>query len=326
MSTSRRPRRLWSGLAFGLVLLVLGGLVLLRAPAPVSHWNSTGARTTFFAAYDQAAAAMPRPERTLDVRTDFGVVRVYRFAGPHRPGRDGPPLVLLPGTRSASPIWADNLPGLLRHADVYAVDLLGEPGHSIQDRPIEDADDQAGWLDQTLAGLPEDRFHVVGLSIGGWTAMNLALRRPAHVAAVTLIDPVQVFDDIPVETVIRSLPASLPWLPRSWRDGFNSYTAGGAPVEDVPAADMIEAGMHGFTVRVPMPVRIREQELSGVRPPVLVVLAGRSVMHDPPTALATARRSLPPTARVLLYEDASHAVNGEYPDRLAADIAAFPAG
>ena len=51
-------------------------------------------------------------------------------------------------------------------------------------------------------------------------------------------------------------------------------------------------------------------------------LAGRSVMHDPATARSTAERALR-TKTVAFYPDASHAVNGEYPDRIAADVRAF---
>src|SRR5690606_27107642 len=122
---------------------------------------------------------LPTPAETHDVRTDFGVVRVYRFAGT---GDASAPLVLLPGRASASPVWAGNLPSLREVGDVYTVDLLGEPGMSVQQRPIEDDAQQAAWLHQTLDRLPEQRFHLVGLSIGGWTAANLTLHRPELVA------------------------------------------------------------------------------------------------------------------------------------------------
>ncbi|MFC9029973.1 alpha/beta fold hydrolase [Streptomyces arboris] len=234
------------------------------------------------------------------------------------------PLVLLPGRASASPVWADNLPSLLAIGDVYTVDLLGEPGMSIQDRPITGDDDQAAWLHQVLEALPEESFHLVGLSIGGWTAANLALHQSGRIETLTLIDPVYVFDDMPWRTIARSLPASLSWLPKSWRDSFNSYTAGGAPVEDVPVAHMIEAGMKHYSLKLPQPVRISEDRLATLDMPVLAILAGRSVMHDAQTAARTAERALPVGA-VHTYEDASHAISGEYPERIAKDIAAFTA-
>lgn len=317
-----RPRRRWRRARIALAicaLVVLAIVFAIRAPSPVGHWNSAEGLDRFLAAYDEAFADLPEPAETIDVRTDFGVVRAYRFEGS---GDAGAPLVLLPGTASASPVWADNLPELLAVGDVYTIDLLGEPGLSIQERPITSDQDQAAWLHQTLGALPEEEFHLVGLSIGGWTATNLALHRPDSIATLTLIDPIHVFADMPLGTIVRSLPASLPWLPKSWRDSFNSYTAGGAPVEDVPVADMIEAGMQHYTRRLPQPIRITEERLGTLDLPVLAVIAGDSVMHDPRTAEDTARRALP-DGTVRVYPSASHAINGEHPERIAADIADF---
>ncbi|MBQ1027980.1 alpha/beta hydrolase [Micromonospora sp. C95] len=292
----------------------------MRTPAPIGHWDGADGQDRFLRAYTEAFAALPDPAETIDVRTDFGIVRVYRFAGT---GGDADiPLLLLPGRASATPVWADNMPLLLPFGDVYTVDLLGEPGMSVQNRPIDNDEAQAEWLHQTLRALPPDEFHLVGLSIGGWTAVNLALHRPDHIASMTVIDPVHVFADIPFGTIVRSIPAALPWLPRSWRDSFNSYTAGGTPVEDEPVADMIEAGMQHYKLRLPQPTRISEERLRRIDLPVLAIIAGDSVMHDPQSAAETARQALP-RGTVRLYPDASHAVNGEQPERIAADIGGF---
>lgn len=320
--TGTRPPRRWRRTR--IVLLVCAPLVLvagyaLRSPSPVGHWDSAAGQDRFMAAYDEAFADMPEPEQSIDVRTGFGLVRFYRFAGT---GDATSPLVLLPGRSSASPVWADNLPSLLEIGDVYTVDLLGEPGMSVQERPIGDDADQAAWLHEALEGLPEEEFHLIGLSIGGWNAVNLALHEPGLVASMTLIDPVFVFGDMPLGTVLRSIPAAFSWLPKSWRDGFNSYTAGGADVEDVPVADMIEAGMQHYKLRLPQPTRIDEERLGSVELPVLAIIAGDSVMHDPGEAVETAERAFT-NGTVHLYPGASHAVSGEQPDRIAADIAAF---
>ncbi|GAB3933545.1 alpha/beta hydrolase [Kribbella albertanoniae] len=318
MVKPKRRRRLL--IVLGVIgALVLAGVFVLRTPSPVGHWNSASGYEDYLAKYGQSMQDMPKPAATLDVRTDYGLVRVYRFAGAQQKFH---PLVLLPGTSSGTPVWADNMPSLLKLGDVYALDLLGEPGLSIQNRPITSAEDKAAWLDQTLAALPAKQFNVVGLSIGGWTATNLAVRRPDRIATLTTLEPAIVYGDIPAETVIRSLPAAVKWLPRSWRDSFNSYTAGGAPVEQVPVADMIESGMKNYTIRQPQPGRITEEQLAGLTMPVLAIIAGKSVMHDPVKAREVAERALK-NKTVKFYPEASHAINGEYPDQLAADLQAF---
>lgn len=318
MSNHRKTsRRIWRRLLVGGLVSGAVLVTLFRTPSPVGHWTSTEGHIAYVSTYREAMGALPTPSAIMDVRTDFGIVRVYRFVGS---GPSSVPLVLLPGTASGSPVWADNIPSLLQIGDIYTIDLLGEPGMSVQERPITDAADQAQWLDQALAALPEDRFHLVGMSIGGWTAANLATLVPQRVASLTVIDPVFVFDSIPLWTIIRSIPASVSWLPSSWRDRFNSWTAGGAPVKDVPVARMIEAGMQHYAMRLPQPVRITEQALSEMPVPMLAIIAGASVMHDTVNANAVAERT---ADRVRHYPTASHAINGEYPTEIAADIAAF---
>jgi pimeloyl-ACP methyl ester carboxylesterase len=309
-----------------LALLVVGGLLLwgLRDTSPISHFADRTGREAFAARYAEAMTRLPRPERTLDLRTAYGVVRVYRFRG----ADDRlPPLVLLPGWSSATPLWADNLPSLLRSRSVYAVDLLGEPGLSVPDSPVPDNQGQAAWLAEVLTQLPEPRVHVLGLSFGGLTAANWAVREPAlaasgKVASLTLVEPVLVFADLPLEVILRSIPASLPWLPKAWRDSFLSWTAGGAVIEDDVTTALIEESMRSHRRVLPGPQRISEEQLRTLELPVLVVLAGRSPMHDSAAAAEVARANLR-AGTVTTYPDASHAINGEYPDLLAADVESF---
>ena len=317
---NRRPRRRRVLVAVAAVAGAVGVVGLaLRDSSPVGHFTSAAAKDRFVTAYDRAMADLPSPQRTLDVRTSFGVVRVYRFAGA-QPTKA--PLVLLPGRASASPVWADNLPALLKLCSVYAIDLLGEPGLSIQDRPITSDADQAQWLHEALLQLPEPRIHLVGLSIGGWTTANLLVNQPSKVISATLLDPVYVFSDLSLEAILRSIPATVRWFPKAWRDDFASWTAGGAPVKDVPVAQMIEASMQTYALDLPAPSRIPEDRIASIRQPVLVIMAGRSPMHDSAAAADLARRSLQ-HGTVRVYPGASHAINGEYPDEIAADIEAF---
>lgn len=304
-----------------IAVLVAATAYALRDPSPVGYFTSAEAYDRFRGAYQTAMAGMPEPERTLDIRTGYGVVRVYRFAGGDGVPRSSP-LVLLPGRSSASPVWADNLPSLLRLRDVYTVDLLGEPGLSVQQRPIRDDADHAQWLHEVLQALPEPRFHLFGLSFGGWTAMNLALHRPGKVAGIILLDPILTFANLSATAVLRSIPVSVRWAPRSWRESFASWTANDAPVEDVPVADMIEEGLRAYAMKLAAPTRPSDDRLAALTVPALVLMAGKSRMHDAAAAAGHATRTLP-RATVKTYPGASHAINGEHPEQIAADVGAF---
>lgn len=314
-----RRRHLIKGGIVLVLVVAFAGWWAVRTPPPVGYFTSAAAQDRFLRAYERAMGDLPEPDRTLDVRTAYGVVRLYFFTGADP---DAAPLLLLPGTMSASPVWADNVPSLLRLRSVYVVDLLGEPGMSVQQRPISTPLDHAQWLHNMLLALPEPQVHLVGLSIGGWTAMNLVVHRPEKLATVTLIEPVRVYAELSFGAIVRSIPANVRWLPKSFRDDFASWTANDAPVEDVPVARMIEAGMQTYVIKKSGPTRLTEKQLAGVRIPTLTLLAGESRMHDTGKAADMARR-VPAGATVIVYPGASHAINGEYPDRIADDVATF---
>ena len=283
----------------------------------VGHFRGDVARAHFDAAYEAAMAVLPERE-TLDVATTFGDVRIYRFGD-----RDGRPVVALPGRNASTPMWAANLPGLMAHRTVYCVDLIGEPGLSVQRRPITDARDQARWLDDVLVGLRLDSAHLLGVSFGGWSATNLAVRHPRRVASLTLLDPVLTFAPIPVRTMLAVVPTSVPYAPEWLRRSVLRWIAGGADVDDSdPVARLVDAGAGDYVLSQPHPTRFTADELRAIGVPVLALLAGRSVIHDAHRAAEVARDVLC-HGEVELWEDASHAINGEFPDRIAGRAGRF---
>jgi pimeloyl-ACP methyl ester carboxylesterase len=262
-------------------------------------------------------AQLPVSE-SVDVPTSFGTVRCYRFDGPSA----GPPVVLLPGRNASTPMWRVNIPALINHRTVIGIDLLGEAGMSVQDKPISGPDDEAHWLDDALVGLGLDRAHLMGVSIGGWTAVNYAVRRPGRAASLTLLDPVLTFAPIPAKALVVSAGLFLP-VPDVVRRRVFSWISGGVDVDDsLSEAALISAGSADFVLRKAMPKLFTDDQLRSLDLPVLALIAGRSVMLDAPRATARARNLLP-HGQVELWPAASHAINGEYPAEIARTAAAF---
>ena len=102
-------------------------------------------------------------------------------AEPLHRGGAGEPLVLLHGLTSSWRAWRPVLPMLQRDHETFAITL---PGH-LGGRPMDTAqpvtvdrivDELLGQLDEL--GLPDP--HVVGNSLGGWVALELARRGRAR--------------------------------------------------------------------------------------------------------------------------------------------------
>ena len=239
---------------------------------------------------------------------------------------DRAPLLLLPGKSASTPMWESNLDRLIKDRPVYTIDLLGEPGMSVETARIENVQDQAVWLKELIIALDEPKIHLLGLSFGGWSAVNLVVHEEIpQIASLILVDPVYVFDAIPLKMVLLSIPASVPIIPKSIRDRMLSYISGEAEIdENEPTAKLIETGMRTFKSKLPMPQQIKESQLNGINIPVLAIIAGKSTMHHPEKAAAVAEESLShENSEVVVFEEASHAVNGEYPEELADAIQQF---
>jgi len=231
----------------------------------VGHFRSAAAFEHFRAAYRTGMAGLPPFSELLDVPTSFGTVRAYRFDGPADPA----PVLMLQGRNASTPVWRANLPGVLNGRTAYCIDLLGEAGLSVQDRPITGPDDQAQWLDETLAGLGLNAIHLMGVSIGGWTATNCAVRRPGRVTSLTLLDPAMTFAPIPVKTALMSVVLFAPGVPEALRRRVLRWIAGGADADDsVPEAALIAAGSSDFVLRSAMPKLFTDDQLRSLDIPV----------------------------------------------------------
>jgi len=281
----------------------------------IGKFTSPAGRQRFQESYDEGMRLLPAPAAVHDVRTAFGEVRVYRFGA-----TGGVPIMLLHGRNGTAVSWQPNIAPLAERRTVYAVDLLGEAGASVQTAPIRDADDHAAWLDETIAGLGLRTAHLVGYSIGGWAACNQVVRRPERVASISLLDPANTVGRIPVGTVLRTIPAFVSARGRTsflrWVDG-----QGADPLAN-PVGRVIDAAMRDYRPALPQPAYFTDDQLRSVMMPVLAIVAGRSVMHDPVAALRRAE-ALIPGVQAELWPQATHSIAGQCADEVNARILRF---
>ncbi|MCS5734779.1 alpha/beta fold hydrolase [Herbiconiux daphne] len=118
---------------------------------------------------------------------------------------DGPPLVYLHGV-------GDNgafLPVLGDLAERFRVIRPDHPGFlESDDFAVESVGDLAAVHRQALDALGIDRLTLIGCSLGGWTAVELALLVPERVEQLILIDPAGLAGDGTAPNVFELDPVS----------------------------------------------------------------------------------------------------------------------
>ncbi len=281
----------------------------------VGHFTNAQAQASYLSLYDETIAAIPGSPVTRDVPTTYGQVRVYRFGS-----ASGTPFVLLHGRGATTAMWEPNIPALAAERTVYAIDSLGEPGRSIQTLPIRTSTDQAAWLTEVLDALAVERAHFAGVSGGGWLAFNQALHTPDRVATAALIEPAHVLARFSKKFLLGGL-SLLPGIPQRYGDRFLAWVSGN-PDMTLPIAQLLTAGMRNYRMALPMPQYGSDALLRSLQVPVLALLGGRTVPHNPHEAARRAQ-SLIPHNQTEIWPEATHALSGEFPDQLNARLLKF---
>lgn len=282
-------------------------------------FRSADARGHYLAAYDELRALSPPPDVVHDVPTRFGTVRVYQ----HGPS-DGVPVVLIHGFFLTSAMWWGQAAGLSADFTVYAIDMLGQPGASVQSKAMFTPADCARSIDETLAGLGLRDVHLVGHSYGGWLATHTAARVPHRLATVTLVDPASTVARTSAQ-FWRSLGLIMS-RPRSARAAAAAAWIAGHPAPGSSVDMLARLFAAGFAAFAPplrtAPLRFpRDRLLRAVRLPVQVLLAGNTV-HDSDNGIRRIQ-SVVPAWRYHLWPNASHALPAEVPDEVNACIRQF---
>jgi pimeloyl-ACP methyl ester carboxylesterase len=99
---------------------------------------------------------------------------------------EGPPLLFVHGLGGSWPNWLEQLPVFARSHRVIAVDLPGF-GHSPMPRETISISGYARTLDVLLDSLGIDAAAVVGNSMGGFVAAELAINFPRRVERLALV-------------------------------------------------------------------------------------------------------------------------------------------
>ncbi|WP_037673774.1 alpha/beta fold hydrolase [Streptomyces griseus] len=294
-----------------------------HARPDVGRYVNDTLRERYFAACDAVHALGAQAVAEAEVESRFGTTHVYRY-GPDDPaGESRTPVVLVHGAGSCSAMWYPNTPALSADRPVYAIDTPGDPGRSVQREPLHDPEHAAQWLDETLAGLGLDRFHLVGTSYGGWLALNQAHRRPDRLASVTLLDPGGL-EKVGLRFfvwIFASLFAS--FAPKALRPRLAAWLE--QPVLVVPQLrTMIHRARRAYRIRRPAPLPLSEADLATVHTPLYLVLGERSLLVHPRRQLERVPR-LVPGARAEIVMSTGHGPQIDHADEINRRMLGFMA-
>jgi pimeloyl-ACP methyl ester carboxylesterase len=237
----------------------------------------------------------------------------------------GPPVVLVHGLGYGRWGWGPVVAPLAERFRVVLLDNRGIGESDVPPGPYtaqELADDVARVLDE--AGIV--RAHVVGTSLGGMVAQELALGRPERVdrlvLACTTPGGPKAYP-LPVETL--ALMAQAPLLPRdvALRRFVENALAGPEHVEEVTALRLANPpDLAGWAAQAAAGTAFDAfDRLGEIDAPTLVLHGTKDVVVDPRNSALLAERI--PGARLALFPDCGHLFFWERPERFVELVEEF---
>lgn len=258
------------------------------------------------ARYRELLSLWPAPNRQLRIPTRAGTTFVVA-CGPE----DAPVVLLFHGSGFNSVSWMGDVAAWSAHFRVYAVDVIGHPGLSAPARPPYETDAHAQWIEDVMQGLGVERAALVGISLGGWLAIDFASRHPERVSALVLLAPGGVGRGL--MTTARLLLTVLPlMLLGDWgRRRTMARMLGPVRVRDTAGLQTVEEfttliNRH-YRQRTDRLARFGDDALRRLAMPVLLIVGARDPMLDS----AETRRRLESTVanlEVLQLADVGHMV------------------
>lgn len=274
----------------------------------VDIYRSPRGRQAVEAAYEEMLGRWPVPARRLTVPTRLGDTFVMA-SGPRAfsernlpgPGAGGirseeRSVVLLHGSGTNAAMWIADVAAWAEHFRVYAVDIVGEPGHSAPSRPPLGSGDYAGWLDDVFDGLGLARAALVGASLGGWLAIDYATRRPRRVERLVCTCP----GGVGRQKMGWLLPVLLLRPFGRWGMRRSLAIAAGLGPEVGPFLDymtLIQRHFRPRTQRLPI---FPDATLAALTMPVLVIAGDRDAMLDSHDTVRRLNNAVPHAVTTLL--------------------------
>jgi pimeloyl-ACP methyl ester carboxylesterase len=287
----------------------------------ISAFRSPEGAAQYYAAYNAALGLWPVPYEPIDVTTRYGRTHINACGS-----NDAFPVILLHGGYASSTMWFPNVADLSARFRLLALDTIGEPGKSIPTQQNATKRDCAAWLETVLDELGISKAHVVGLSRGGWLALNLALHAPQRVERVALLSPAASFISLNAFFRIVASTIRIPARP-ILKSALYSWVTPGFKINPVFAEQFIlglqnwnwAMNTNGYSGVMPSAFTI--EELHQVHVPILM-LTGDHDRLNPPQTIEQARQMIS-HIEANIIPNAGHLLSMEQPERVNECILKF---
>lgn len=274
----------------------------------MSIYPSSVIKQQMMGIYEQKLNRWPVAYESIYVDTTFGKTHILASGS-----KESPPLVLLPGLAVTSAIWLPNIAAFSQKYRCYAVDLIGDYGKSELADPRHYprvGRDYSTWLRQVFEELGIDQAHLLGLSHGGFAAINHAVYAPKQIRKLILLAPSGL--EITLRKVLPKIFSYLFFPTDKNRRSLVEWFLENSPKMREDFLEQFDLGLQGRP-KTAIPILVSGKNFRKISMPVLLLLGEKDVTTNAVRGAHRVKKFIP-TARIEVLPGAGHGMNYEAPE------------
>lgn len=228
-------------------------------------------------------------------------------------GGSGPLLLFLHGIRGNRQNWSRQVEFFSTSGfKAAAWDARGYGDSDDWDGPLNFRDHFIGDVLRVAEYFGARRFHLVGLSMGGRIARNVAIYYPERLYSLTVVNANPGFDALTADEVRRFVTERKTRTPQSIRKLLGSNPRPGAYEELVDSIEKVRDASYNKTLEASV-AQDRDAPVERIAVPTRIIAGEDDTVYPPALAHAMARRI--PNSELVFMTGAGHLANLEQPER-----------
>lgn len=273
-----------------------------------SIFKSVAGRTALLHWYDAQLEQFPVPIESTFVTTAIGHTHVL-ITGP----TDAPPVIVLHGMNMNALAMDTALIALSTHYRVYAIDIVGMPGKSVERRLPRAGLAYPHWLTSVMDQLGLLSARWIGMSFGGWLLLKLGTLTPERITHGVLLDAGGLVPFTARGQLVAGMTAlrymRRPTLANLLRAAQPFYAPGLQP--DPAFMELLGLGYQHVTLDVDLkglpPLSVGE--LARLHAPFLVIYGAHDIFFNVLKAAAQAQDVIPHVVETHIIPDQGHVMS-----------------
>lgn len=155
-----------------------------KTEADISLYKSEEGYKKMMSWYQKVCDEITVDYESIFAETRFGKTHIIEA------GKDNKKtIILIPGVAGCAPLWRHQINSFSKYFRVLAIDIVGQPGKSAANPPSVFNDDYTNWLEDIIRSLNLVKPHIVGVSTGGTTAMDMAIKKSELIDKTVMCGP-----------------------------------------------------------------------------------------------------------------------------------------